>query len=629
MKKNEVSLSGLTRQSLAVILFLLFSVPSLFAAPQYKPLDLSDKTGVEKAISDYVMEREGGLASVAVAVFDKGETVSEQYFGYADIDTDLRANEETVYEWGSTSKLFVWLSAMQLWEQGKLDLDRDIREYLPADFVHKLKYKKPVTMTHLMNHQAGFQECLYENAHAQEKDIHPIDETLLAMQTLQVYEPGTVTAYSNWGTTLAAYVIQCISGEDYADYVHHHILEPLGMNHTAVSATHKDNQWAKNKREELQCYEINSEGREDLGTRVAYVELYPAGAAISTLGDYLIFAKALAGGKDSNSLFKSPETLNVFRSATSFYADSSFVKNCHGMWAMYYGKQLLGHAGNTHGCSANLLFDSETSSGIVIMVNECGESAFNYGLAELVFGSAVNEVDLNKEDVSPDISGFYLCSRDFEKGFLKIAQYTYFMPIFHSKNSEDANSFTLPGGGTVSYLGNKRYLMDNGNGMTVMMYLRYNEKGRPVLEMETMDYIRDPFFIPTVGVIILMILLAVACVVVLIVKGIKYVRSKRSLSLACPELVEGKGARQSILSTIQLLLPAIICIILYFLILSDSARIIKPFAVLSAVLAGLVCLFSSSNGVYLIMKKRWFSAAVGFYCSFFIIFFQFCNFWSI
>ena len=385
-------------------MIFLLSAANIFAVPQYKSLDLSDKAGVEKAISDFVIEREGGLASVAVAVFNQGENVSEQYFGYADIDAGLRADEETVYEWGSTSKLFVWLSAMQLWEQGKLDLERDIREYLPFDFVRKLKYKKPVTMTHLMNHQAGFQECLYENAHAQEKDIRPIDKTLLAMQTLQVYEPGTVTAYSNWGTTLAAYVVQCISGEDYAEYVHHHILEPLGMNHTAVSATHKDNQWAKNKREELQCYEINSEGREDLGRRVAYVELYPAGATISTLGDYLIFAKALAGGEGSDSLFKTPSTLDDFRSATSFYADSSLVKNCHGLWAMYYGKQLLGHAGNTHGCSANLLFDSDTSSGIVIMVNECGESAFNYGLAELVFGSAVNEADLKEDDISPDIS---------------------------------------------------------------------------------------------------------------------------------------------------------------------------------------------------------------------------------
>lgn len=599
-------------------LVLMLSVVGLFASPQYKPLDLSDKAGVEKAITDYVTEREGGLASVAVAVFNNAETVTEQYFGYADIDAGLLANEETVYEWGSTSKLFVWLSAMQLWEKGKLDLDRDIREYLPSDFVRKLKYKMPVTMTHLMNHQAGFQECLYENPFADEKDIRPLDETLLAMQTLQVVEPGTQTAYSNWGTCLAAYVVQCISGEDYADYVHHHILEPLEMKYTAVSATHNDNQWAKNKREELKCYIINSEGREDLGTRVAYVELYPAGATISTLGDYLTFAKALAGGKGSEKLFKNPETFDIFRSATSFYADSSLVKNCHGMWAMHYGTQLLGHGGNTHGCSANLLFDSETCSGIVIMVNELGESTFNYGLAELVFGSAVNEADLQEDDISPDISGFYISSRGFQKGFLKMAQYTYFMPIFHSKTPGDSNSFTLPGGGTVKYLGNNCYVMDNGNGMAVLMYLRYNEKGRPVLEMETMDYIRDPFFIPTIALLILMVLLALICIVVLIVKGIRLIISKK-LSLT----------RQSLLSTVQQIFPILICIILYFLLLADSARIIKPFAVFSAVLAGLVCLFNAANGIYLIMKKRWFGAAAGFYSAFFIIFFQFCNWWSL
>ena len=181
------------------------------------------------------------------------------------------------------------------------------------------------------------------------------------------------------------------------------------------------------------------------------------------------------------------------------------------------------------------------------------------------------------------------------------------MPIFRSKTKGDTNNYRLPYGGKVQYLGNKCYLMDNGNGMSVMMYLNHNSKGRPVLEMETTDYIREPLFVPIFAMIILMFLLGVACIVILIVKGL---------------------TRQSILSNIQLVVPPIITIMIYFLMLSDHTRMIKPFGIISTVLAGIVCLFCAANGVYLITKKRWFGAVIGMFSSFFIGFFQLCNFWS-
>ena len=584
------------RQSIISFIFLFFA-SMLFATPTS---DIGSK------IQSYINERQAGLASVAVAVFDKNQTVYEDYFGFADIDANLLADKDTVYEWGSASKIFVWVSVMQLWEQGKIDLNRDVREYLPADFVKRLKYKKPVTMIQLMNHTGGFQECLYENEYATEENIKPLDQTLLAFETIQVYEPGEVTAYSNWGTTLAAYVVQCISGIDYVEYVHKNILEPLGMNRTAVSGTHNDNLWAKKKREELKCYVINSEGREDYGTKVAYVELYPVGAAIGPLDDFLIIAKALANTDGKSPLFKNKETFKTFYSATSYFGNTDYSKNCHGLWTMYYENPMIGHAGNTYGCSANLLFDPENQEGIVILVNESGETAFCYGLVELVFGSAGAESTRLQDDISPDISGFYVGSRTFVKGPAKMLTYLLFMPIFHSKNPADSNTFRLPNNGTIKYLGNSRYLLDNGNGMTTMLYLNYNSKGRPVLEMETEDYIREPFFIPIVLMIILMVVLALVCVVVMIVSVVK----RRHTGMTY-------------------ITPVLITVMLYFLFLADNTRFIKPFMIFSAILAGIVCLLNATNGVYLIKKRRWFGAFTGLYSAFFIVFFQFCNFWSV
>lgn len=78
------------------------------------------------------------MASVGIYVFDKNGIIYEGYYGYSDIENKTLVNEKTVYEWGSVSKLLVWVSAMQLKEQGKLSFEKDIREYLSEGFLTKL-----------------------------------------------------------------------------------------------------------------------------------------------------------------------------------------------------------------------------------------------------------------------------------------------------------------------------------------------------------------------------------------------------------------------------------------------------------------------------------------------------------
>ena len=79
-------------------------------------------------------------------------------------------DDNSVFEWGSVTKLTVWVSVMQLWEEGKIDLKTDIKEYLPKDFLKsKLKFDKPITMLDLMNHQAGFADV--DLAKNEDKDL--------------------------------------------------------------------------------------------------------------------------------------------------------------------------------------------------------------------------------------------------------------------------------------------------------------------------------------------------------------------------------------------------------------------------------------------------------------------------
>ncbi len=246
-------------------------------------------------------------------------------------------DENTVYEWGSVSKLLIWISVMQLYEQGKLDLDKDIREYLPKNFLQKLSFDKPITMINLMNHTAGWQETIYDVETKDASRIVTLKQALKQTEPAQIYEPGTVCAYSNWGAALAAYIVECISKDKFYNYAKKYIFNPLGMKHTSLSPDRSDNKWVQERRELLNCYNITEDGYEDFGKCISYILLYPVGAATGTLDDFMTFAKAFVPDNNGQcTFFKNKNTLNTFLSATSYYGNSSIQRNCHGLWVLPY-----------------------------------------------------------------------------------------------------------------------------------------------------------------------------------------------------------------------------------------------------------------------------------------------------
>lgn len=341
-------------------------------------------TDISMVIESYVAEHNETTAGMSVAVYDPNGVIYQNNFGYADRENSRGVEESTVYDWGSTSKLFIWISAMQLVEQGRLDLQEDIRNYLPEGFLKNLTYDTKITMLDLMNHQAGFQETYFLQT-ANEDEMVSLEEALSKHQPKQIYEPGEVTAYSNWGAALAAYIVQNISGTDYVDYVHTNIFEPLGMEHTSIGAVYQDHAWVKQQREKLVCYDAN--GEKIPGRGMYYIYIYPAGSAAGTLEDLLTFAQAITPDKSKQCpLFKKQETLEQLYTATSFYGSSGVPNNYHGFFAGQYGVETLGHGGNTFGCSTMLQFDPDTGIGMVVMTNQAHEKVYNYDMYELIFG---------------------------------------------------------------------------------------------------------------------------------------------------------------------------------------------------------------------------------------------------
>ena len=205
---------------------------------------------IANTIDSFIAEREAGLASFAVSVFDENGEIYNGYYGYSDIENSVKADKDTVYEWGSCSKILVWVSVMQQWERGNLDLNKDIREYLPEGFLTKLQYpEEKITMINLMNHNAGFQESFFEKEDGATADdmYDTLEDAIRACECFQAFHVGEHTAYSNWGTALAAFIVERVSGMDYISYVHKNILEPLGMEKTSVDSRATDNSWVSKK----------------------------------------------------------------------------------------------------------------------------------------------------------------------------------------------------------------------------------------------------------------------------------------------------------------------------------------------------------------------------------------------
>lgn len=269
---------------------------------------------LEETIDAYVASYEKYTAAVSVVAIKDGETIVNKAYGYADIENQRKAEPSTVFEWASISKLLVYTSVMQLVEQGKLDLETDIREYLPEGFFKKLKYYEPITLLNLMHHNAGWEDQTASEVYYYD-EIENVDlgETLRKNEPKQIYKPNSVVGYSNYSVGLAGYIVELVSGQPYYEYVNQHIFEPLHMNDTTVHPTGQDRPDIVQRRNEVEGY---TKDLKRIPKNRVYVTFYPTGAAIGTAEDLGKFLAALMPVDDSDVLFAKRDTLDEMLSTT-------------------------------------------------------------------------------------------------------------------------------------------------------------------------------------------------------------------------------------------------------------------------------------------------------------------------
>ncbi len=459
--------------------------------------ELSENNNVNNVSSS---EYEYG--SAAIGIFNTDQILYTNYIGKTDFENDVKAGEDSVYEWGSISKTLIWVSAMQLFEQGKLDLERDVREYLPDGFFQHLSYDEPITMLNLMNHDAGWQETTKPIWETDENCIPSLKDALQAIEPAQVNPPGKISAYSNYGAAVAGYVIECVSGQDFCGYVHEHIFEPLGMEHTALSPAHNDNQWVYEQRKNMKCYKNSFGNTLDLGNRLYFIPCYPAGAAAGTLNDLMTYGQALMN--DDAPLFSDPETQKLLFTATSFYGNSDIPICAHGFWCKEYSVRTYGHSGATLFGQADLEFDLDSKTGVALMINEPEGNNYIYDVPSLVFGDLPADKYAGESHVKTTISGYYTPARTIHHGILK------FISLFESIPADNLGEFYDIGSNTyqIEDMGTAGLIGENPN----------TSGSEKALQISSSDLLLSHMYILKLCLLTVYILLAVISVYLLLIR---------------------------------------------------------------------------------------------------------------
>src|ERR1700761_4449077 len=174
----------------------------------------------------------GDIAGGVVTVVKDGEVIFAKGYGYSDLAAHRPVDpERTLFRPGSVSKLFTWTAVMQLVEQGKLDLDRNVNDYL--DFRIPDRPEGPITLRHIMTHTAGFEEKIKSLIVEDPKLLAPLANYVRDGIPKRIFPAGSTPAYSNYATALAGYLVQKVSGQTFDDYLDNNIFKPLGMTHAS------------------------------------------------------------------------------------------------------------------------------------------------------------------------------------------------------------------------------------------------------------------------------------------------------------------------------------------------------------------------------------------------------------
>jgi len=347
------------------VLTLVFSAIAACAVPAAREgqsgtdrLDPKAAAEIDKVFAAY---EKPGRPGCVVGVLRDGEVVYTRGYGRADLEHNVPAAPETIFELGSVSKQFTAAAVLALASQGKLSLDDDIRKHLPdiPDF------GSVITIRHLLHHTSGLRDqwgLLDFEGRPAGTVVHTMGEILdlVSRQKDLNFRPGDEYLYSNTNYSLLAWIVRRAGGRSLADFSRDVIFEPLGMSHT---------QWRDDFRRVVpgraQAYSGGPKATFLLD--MPFTDVYGNGGLLTTVGDLLTWAENFWNprilGRELLDEMQTPGRLN----------DRTPIAYAMGLGVSEYrGLRQVTHGGSTAGYRAYLVRYPAEHTAVAILSSYAG-----------------------------------------------------------------------------------------------------------------------------------------------------------------------------------------------------------------------------------------------------------------
>ncbi len=355
------------KRTLLSLLLLILWLP---AFSQSKDLDKKLK-GLDAYIEQ--VRKDWKVQGVAVAIIQKDKVVFAKGFGYRDVDKKLPVTPETLFAIGSSSKAFTAAGICLLQEDGKLELDKPIINYLPTFKLHDAYATEKMTARDLLSHRSGLprHDLVWYGSTLSRKELF---NSLRHLEFNKSFRERW--EYQNLMYLTAGVVIEELSGKTWEAFTKERIFDPLEMKVTNFSV----DQMAKGTNSSLGYIELNEKVEVTPYRNIDAIG--PAGSINSNIMDMSNWVIALInGGKFKGTQVLKESTIRAVQTPVISLPASvplQYDEIGYGTYGLgwfinpYRGKTLVQHGGNIDGFSANVAFMPKDSIGIVVLTNMNG-----------------------------------------------------------------------------------------------------------------------------------------------------------------------------------------------------------------------------------------------------------------
>ena len=333
------------------------------------------------------MEREK-VAGMSVAVTDRGKIIYEKGFGAESVERpEVAPSGHSMYRIASISKLVTGITLLRLVEEGKLALDRPVRDYVPWLTLTSKEALEQMTLRHLMSHTAGLPTEYTPDGPREESALEGFLRDNLPNLEFATLPSEGVHHYSNWGIHLASYMAERVTGKRFTELCREYALAPLGMDHTTydlrVAATYPVS--VPHEAGEDGALHVCHYIKEN-AARMAAGGLYSCTEDLCKLARFFLNRRTDAGER----LLSDASLDEMFRPHAHIAPDSPDAYGLTMRLHFYRGRVLRGHLGSAPPYASGLWTDPQSGYGVVILMNTQGD-ALRYAVPEMLLDDLVGE----------------------------------------------------------------------------------------------------------------------------------------------------------------------------------------------------------------------------------------------